>query len=252
VPGREGTCLTPWPVGDADQRPVPGHTSAARCRPAFRVNLVIVARGPLEQLAIAEPRVLVLADGDDAGARQNARGHLFEDFVAHILHRYGYERPSRSRLNVTADGIELDVTARHQLTKEPSIAECKAYASAVPASALDAFYGKLHQARFREKETHGFFVALPRLTAPGDEQARNIDANDAGFTYLNAEAIVSILHELDEIADPPQPLHLSSDPAVLITPQGIYTAALMLDESTRLPIAAAVWGARGAAMRSPR
>ncbi|HSH82610.1 MAG TPA: restriction endonuclease [Herpetosiphonaceae bacterium] len=196
----------------------------------------------LDQIAIAEPRVLVLAAGDDPGSRSNARGHLFEEFISSVLHRYGYNEPTRTRLNVTADGIELDVTARHQLTDQPAIAECKAYSSPVPATALDAFYGKLTQARFSTPETHGFFVALPRLTGPGDEQARNIDAHDKGFTYINAELVVSLLRRLDEIGLPQPRLPISSDPAVLITPHGVYAAALELDAQTRLPIAAVVWG----------
>ncbi len=197
------------------------------------------------QLAVAEPRVLVLADAEDAGAQSNARGHLFERFVAHLLHRYGYEQPSRRRLNVTADGIELDVVARHLLTGQGSVTECKAYSSPVPANAIDAFYGKLIQARFDDERTHGFFVALPRLNGPGDEQARNIDQNDPGFTYLNAEAVVASLRDRGDIVDYPGPAALLSDPAVVITEHGTFSAALELDTDTRIPRAVHVWCATG-------
>lgn len=199
----------------------------------------------IESLSVAEPRLIVLSDGDDEASRRNARGHLFERFVAHLLHRFGYQPPSRSRLNVTADGIELDVTARHDLTSQPCIAECKAYRSPVPANALDAFYGKLAQARFSTPNTHGFFVALPRLTGPGDEQARHIDEHDTGFTYLNAERVVRSLRDRYELVDPPDPCPLSSDPAVIITEHGTYSAALELDSESRSPRAVQVWGRAG-------
>lgn len=200
---------------------------------------------PAESLSVAEPRLIVLSEGDDEASRRNARGHLFERFVAHLLHRFGYQPPSTSRLNVTADGIELDVTARHDLTSQPCIAECKAYRSPVPANALDAFYGKLAQARFATPNTHGFFVALPRLTGPGDEQARNIDKNDVGFTYLNAERVVRSLRDRQELVDPPEPCPLKSDPAVIITEYGTYSAALELDSDSRSPKAVHVWGRVG-------
>ncbi|MGW2542252.1 hypothetical protein ACWC5I_15620 [Kitasatospora sp. NPDC001574] len=67
----------------------------------------------MTSLSMHELTILVLAPGDTAGAQSHAKGHLFERFVAQLLHRYGYEKPKFDNLNVTADGIELDVVVQH-------------------------------------------------------------------------------------------------------------------------------------------
>ena len=136
----------------------------------------------MENIPPQEPRVLVLADGDSPAAVANARGHLFEEFTGRIMERYGFQEPRRDRLNVTANGIELDLSVRHRLTRQPALVECKAYSSPVRAHMLSSFYGKLIVQRFNEPETHGFFVALPRLVPEGQEQARAIASSDTKFT----------------------------------------------------------------------
>lgn len=139
----------------------------------------------INTLAIPDPQVLVLAEGATDSTIANARGHLFERLLALLLTRYGYEDPVRNRLNVTSQGIELDVTATHGLTRRPAIAECKAYSSPVPAGKLEEFYGKLASRRFAVPDTHGFFVAIPRLTPQGAEQAEVFSGNDPNFTLIN-------------------------------------------------------------------
>ncbi|MGW3762390.1 nSTAND1 domain-containing NTPase [Streptomyces sp. NPDC005131] len=196
-------------------------------------------------LALADPVVLVLAEGETQSAINNARGHLFERFVAHLLHSYGYDTPSRERLNVSADGIELDISATHRLTGQPAIAECKAYSSPVKASMLGTFHSKLVVSRYENSHTHGFFVSLPRLTAQGQEQAELIGKNDKAFTVLTATGVVSSLHELHEIEPCPIDNVLVSDPAILVTDHGIYSACLELDTVTRTPSRLLVWGKSG-------
>ncbi len=73
--------------------------------------------------------IIVLAPGSSPQEKSNRKGHLFEQFIAGLLNDYGYQRPRCENLNVTANGIELDVTGSHDLTNEPMIAECKAYSS---------------------------------------------------------------------------------------------------------------------------
>ncbi|MGC5362272.1 restriction endonuclease [Streptomyces sp. DT24] len=97
----------------------------------------------MERLAVQDHQVLVLAAGDTPAARNNAKGHLFESFVALLLHEYGYEAPTTSDLNVHSDGIEIDVSAANTITRHKAIVECKAYTSNVRAQACTSFLGKL-------------------------------------------------------------------------------------------------------------
>ncbi|MGR6972702.1 restriction endonuclease [Streptomyces cynarae] len=192
--------------------------------------------------ALSEPLILVLAEGETQGAVSNARGHLFERFVARLLQSYGYEEPTQEQLNVSADGIELDIRATHRLTGQPAIAECKAYSKPVTAGMLGTFHSKLVTSRYSKPATHGFFVALPRLTSQGMEQARLISSHDSGFTLLTTTGVVKALRDLKTITECPTTNILTSNPAVLVTEYGVYTSCQQLDATSRSPERLLVWG----------
>ncbi|WP_282702642.1 restriction endonuclease [Streptomyces sp. CC219B] len=201
----------------------------------------------MTSLSMHELTILVLAPGETTQGQSHARGHLFERFVAQLLHRYGYEKPKFSNLNVTSDGVELDVVVQHTLTFTTAIAECKAYSRNVKANELTSFYGKLAADRLEnERDTFGFMIALPRLTPDGEEKARTIANRDSNFRYLNSDDVVSALREMEILADAPRDLGTTSDPAVVITEEGIFSSAVVLDETTRTPSSVAVWSANGA------
>lgn len=189
--------------------------------------------------------VIVMAHGESQQEQSYARGHLFERFVARLLNRYGFEEPRRSNLNVTSEGIELDVVARHNLTHAKAIAECKVYSRPVKATELTSFYGKLAAERLEEPQTFGLMVALPRLTPEGEEKARSISARDPNFRYLNADDVASAMRELAMIVDEPSGLVYTSDPALIITEDGEFAATLVLDQVSRNPISVAVWTVSG-------
>ncbi len=186
--------------------------------------------------------MLVLPSGQDA----KSKGGLFESFIARLLaDEYGFEQPTTSNLNVTAEGVELDVTATHKLTRAKALAECKAYARNVAAHELTNFYGKLTVARFEDAATFGLMCTLPRLTAEGEEQARSIEANDPSFRYVNAETLAAQLERAGLVGRPPSHLSDLSDHAIVITELGIYSAAILLDPVQRTPQGVAVWGVAG-------
>ncbi len=199
----------------------------------------------IRALGLSDPVVLVLADGETQSAENNARGHLFESFVAQLLHVYGYNKPTRQRLNVSREGIELDITAIHELTAYDAMAECKAHTSPINAAMLGNFHSKLITTRYKAPDTHGFFVALPRLTTNGQEQANLIAAHDSKFKVLTASHVVELLRSRRTIVDCPIPDLLTSDPAVIITQHGVHGACLELDPATRVPSRALVWAAQG-------
>lgn len=197
-------------------------------------------------LAVPDVTVLVMSPGETPQERANASGHLFERFVAKLLNRYGFEEPRKSNRNVTAEGIEIDVVARHNLTRAKAIAECKAYSRPVKVGELTSFYGDLAADRLEDSDdTFGLMVVLPRLTPEGEEKARAISRRDSNFRYLNAEDVAGAARELALIVDQPRGLSLTSDPALIITPDGEFAATLILDEVSRKPVSVAVWAASG-------
>ncbi|QDU30248.1 hypothetical protein ETAA8_53670 [Anatilimnocola aggregata] len=195
-------------------------------------------------VAINRPHILVLAEGRTQSEQNNRKGHLFEEFIALLMELYGYEKPTRDRLNSTENGIELDVTTSHKLTGQRAIAECKAYSTNLDAPAITGFYGKLASARFDIPDLVGFFVAIPGLTAGADVFFRKTASNDQQFRYLNPEAIVDLLIEKSIIKEP-QTDELTSDFAVIITRHGTYCANKLVDPSSRRAAFVQVWGTDG-------
>lgn len=191
-------------------------------------------------------RLLLLVDTEGTSAAGNDRGHLFETFIARLLHEYGYERPTVRNVNVKSDGIELDVVTHTRLDNRPAVAECKAYARPVAAKELTNFYGKLTVERFEEPDTLGIIVAVPGLTAEGEEKARAIAAKDPRFMYLSADDIVERLRQERLLSEIPVVGVETSDPAVVVTADGTYSSAIQLDNSTRTPARVLVWSASGA------
>lgn len=193
-------------------------------------------------MAVQDAQVLVLADEDSAGGR----GGLFERFIAKLLsEQYGFEAPTTRNLNVTSEGIELDVVAKHRLTGGTALAECKAYSRNVAAAELTNFYGKLTIERFADKAAFGVLCALPRLTADGQEKARSIEANDNNFRYLSAEDLAAAMLQGGLISDPPTAVGETSDRAVIISEHGVYAACIVLDDSQRTPVRVAAWASEG-------
>ncbi len=203
------------------------------------------------QTVVTAKEIILLADGDSAGAQSNARGHLFEEFVAQLMSLFGYEKPKRSLLNMSSNGIELDVTATHQLTQQRMIAECKAYSSPLSAKDLAAFYGKLGAERFDAPNLFGYFVALPRMTKDGRELQMKFESNDDKFRVHTSESILELLLERREISQfeevctaHQQPVGPLSDEALLVTREGLFYAAHELALDTRLPTRVLVYPAK--------
>ncbi|MFF4990246.1 restriction endonuclease [Streptosporangium saharense] len=198
-------------------------------------------RSRMARMVVGDPLVLVLADGATPAAVNHARGELFEWFVARLLHAYGYDEPTTANLKTTSEGIEIDIEATHRLTKQPAIVECKAYSRPVSASEIGIFHSKLVVRRYSEPNTHGFFVALPRLTSQGAEQVDLIKQHDHALTTLVANDIVNILNDIGEVNDCPVTDGIVSDRAVIVTREGIYSACLELNEESRKPARLLVW-----------
>lgn len=188
-------------------------------------------------LDISVPQIVIVAEGETPNAQANAKGHLFERFMAKLFEAYGCDPASAATMNVRNNGYEVDITTRITLSRERAIAECKAYSSPLPSSALSEFYGKLSAERLDNSHTHGWFVAIPGLTSDGHRLAQKLEAKDARFRLITAESIYSLARERRWI----EPLNAgsliaTSDDALLVTNSGICALAKQLDPATRLPI----------------
>lgn len=180
-----------------------------------------------------DPVVLLLAEGESQGALNHAKGHLFEQFMAQVLHVYGYEEPTREHLNVTANGVELDIRLRHDMDRATALAECKAYSAPVNVERLAAFYGKLSMERLKNPEIRGFFIAIPRLTGDAQEAADEITAADSSFRVLTANDIWSMLSARSLVKVPEASQGSASDPALVVHESGVYGACLEIDPATK-------------------
>ena len=80
----------------------------------------------LPTLDISAPQIVIVAAGDTPTSQANAKGHLFERFVARLFKAFGCNAPTKSSVNVRQNGYEVDIYTSFTLTREPAIAECKA------------------------------------------------------------------------------------------------------------------------------
>lgn len=186
---------------------------------------------------ISPPTLVIVAKGDTPQAQATARGHLFEKFVAKLFGAYGCEEPRTETLNSRQNGYELDISTNFILSREPAIAECKAYSSALPLKDLSNFYGKLSTARFDAPSTHGWFVAIPGLTADGNQLARKIESSDRRFRLITVQDIYQLIISKGWAKELTLESNvIISDRGILIAEAGLYTVAKQLDPSTRMPV----------------
>jgi hypothetical protein len=207
------------------------------------------AGGTLETTVSADPIVLVLAEGDSPGAVRNARGHLFEEFAGRLLELHGYEEPQPQNLNVTSDGIELDIDVRHRLTGHRAIVECKCYSTPVKAPAATSFWGKLAKERLRDKNVHGFFVVTPRLSPDADEFVREVQEFDESLTVITSRNIVDMLSRQGLVPILSSSKARITDYALIITRFGLFVAGKENDPNTRTATRILVRAASGATPR---
>ncbi len=186
----------------------------------------------MNQVVVQDPLFILLAPGDSSAARSNARGHLFEQFMAQVMHELGYQKPTTEQLNNKVDGVELDISMTHDLNRSSAIAECKAYQTNINTPMVTAFYGRLAMLRHEQSDLDGFFFALPRLTAEADAFVTKAKAKDTRFHVHTASTIWELLQRRGLIT--PLGGNDLSDPALIIHASGIYCAAIELDTNTRM------------------
>lgn len=198
-----------------------------------------------QTIGVETTAVVVLAKGATTAEVSANKGHLLEDLLAQLLGELGYEKPTVESLRVTAEGIELDVTAKAKVTGQQLIAECKAYSSNISAGEFTSFMGKYLLAREDNRQLAGIFLGLPRLTAGGKEQADRLAEKASLFRYLSSAGVCRLLQEaalLPAVSEGPK---LGSDITVVITRHGLALAAHELDSKSRRAKALVLWTRTG-------
>jgi hypothetical protein len=208
-------------------------------------STVLPYDSPVDQIAVDTAAVAVLADGSSTSDISNKRGHLLEAFIAKLLATQGYGEPRSDNLNVTSEGIELDVEAHHTVTGERLICECKAYSSNIRAPLLTSFLGKFALARADDHRIHGLFVGLPRLTPEAKEKAKAAETKIPGFRYLGSFEICQLLEAANTLPKWGEGPAIRSDPTIVITEHGVVMAASELDPDSRRATRWVAWSRSG-------
>lgn len=234
---REERCESPQRRGVRLERQAEPASDGPRwCRALAAVSLATV-----EQISVDTTAVAVLADGGSPAEISNRRGHLLEAFIARLLAVLGYEEPRTEHLNVTSDGVELDVIARARVTGQMLMAECKAYTANVAAPHLTSFVGKYLLRKADDAQLAGWFVALPRLTAEAKEQADEVAGKFPLFRYLGSFDVCELLMKADLLPPLTAGPELHADLTVVITEHGLALAARELDPRTRRATRVMLW-----------
>lgn len=206
----------------------------AQARLTFPRPLACVSRPPI---------VLVVADATTSKGRDNARGHLFEGFVARLLSHSGYSTPTTQSLNVTSSGIELDVVATHELTGVQLIAECKAHSTNLQGKDLLTFYGKVSAERLvRQEKLTGLLVCIPDLVQPAREKAQRLREQDNAFLVWSSFDVHEQLVRHRLLVPIPELDFPNDDLIIIVAKEGLFCAVKELDPSSRLPVALHVFG----------
>jgi hypothetical protein len=136
-------------------------------------------------------------------------------------------------MNVTSDGIELDLSVRHRLTEHRAIVECKCYSTPVKALAATSFFGKLAKEMLRDKDIHGFLIVTPRLSPDADEFVREVQRYNKSLTVLTSRNIVDLLRAQGLVPTLSRGTALITDYALIITSYGLFVAGKENDPHTR-------------------
>jgi conflict system STAND superfamily ATPase len=108
-------------------------------------------------------KLKVLAGGNSPQAQAQARGKLFENLMAEVLRHYRYSIDCIANVNYA--GMEIDIEGRHMITGIPLYAECTCSETEIDSPKLQAFYGKYMAKWFKDKRSHGLFIALPSINS---------------------------------------------------------------------------------------
>ena len=116
----------------------------------------------------------IIAIGDN-----KEKGRSLERSVGQLLTSLGFKDV---RYNIHRTGEEVDVTARHRLSNEPIMAQCKAHQDPINSPPVRLFFGDLKKERQDKTRTSGIFVSLSGFIGTAYEWYDELD--DAAKDYF--------------------------------------------------------------------
>jgi len=195
-------------------------------------------------------RLKILAS--EESQQPQKRGKLFEQLMAEVLKHYGYHIDQPIRVNYA--GMEIDVEGKHSATGIPMYAECKCWEREVDSPALQAFWGKYMAKWFKEKRSHGLFIALPGVnsyamgfykdyiesnndvTVRLYQEINVLDAIQSRGSILDQDAIARFIK--DSIGKP-------GDSYLLYTDRGLFWVQLVIPQGAGIPTQVALFDGKG-------
>jgi len=126
------------------------------------------------------------------------KGDLFEEFMEMILDRVGYKDFRRSSQKT---GRQIDLWAKHKVTDQPILCECKAHTEKIGSADINKFYGIYDQEYRRDRRLMGLFFSLSGFTSTALNAYDELDSNvKRRFKLYDGSFILSILREAKMIA----------------------------------------------------
>lgn len=121
------------------------------------------------------------------------KGDLFEEFTEMVLDGVGYED---FRRDVRKTGRQIDLYAKHKVTRHPIICECKAHSNPIGAEELNKFYG-IYDREYRQNDKLvGLLLSLSGFgsTAMAAYEEMPPEVKER-FLLLDSTAIASMLRK---------------------------------------------------------
>ena len=198
------------------------------------------------------PDIRIVSSIPNPGARANARGHLFEKLMAHVLRRYGYEIDSLPHVNYA--GMEIDIEGHDLLNKTPLYAECKCYDTQIDSPSLQAFYGKYMAKWRKDSRSRGLFIAIPGLNshAKGFYNENCDGATDITVSLLEKGRIINAILDADLAIGTeglsllvPADVGTAGDQVLLYSDHGILWVQYIISPGAAIPDKYALFTAKG-------
>lgn len=152
-------------------------------------------------------KIKIIASGDSEPKKANKRGKLFEELVAKILSYHGYEVETKIT-NVNFAGMEIDVVGKNKISGTPLYAECKCYKSELESKYIQTFFGKYMTQWFKDKTSHGIFLALPGINshAKGFYTENCENNNEITFKVFQEDDVIKFIIDSNLSKRPQQSL----------------------------------------------
>jgi len=138
-------------------------------------------------------KIKILASGDSPSAQANARGHLFEDFMADVLRHSGYIIESKPNVNYA--GMEIDIEGKTRINNIPIYCECKCNEKEIDSKNFQAFFGKYMTKWIVNPHCQGLFIAIPGINshARGFYNTNCKDDTKFNVKVLNEDDVIKII-----------------------------------------------------------